>query len=347
MGFLSQPRIVVGIDLIKEALGDNDNTIKLYQRKEIDQSQVSQFIPHIFPSINEPKRPAGKRRRSAIFLALNALFNYSLNKDHDNCNLGQDSVMKGVVIPKFEGHEDLPSLMSDNLDDMSIVDALMQEDSAKSDPFDEDAEIDDSSENDKDFLFGLLIHKFGELLRYDHVFSTFYLYFFAGGKKEKLGYRFPLAKYFSRVADTFVVVHFGLYHFMQYLHMCATDQKSYLTTRATSNILLESQNIVLLDTREAVEQRQEKINRCDYFDRLVWLSNFCDETIVVKKNILLQKGAKVMIVAMGLYFLVATLVAAYNYQFEYQSIIENERREIAEMMKDAQVQQGENNDSRK
>ena len=68
--------------------------------------------------------------------------------------------MQGVVIPKLGSDDDLPSLMSDNGIDIQIVEAMLKENTGDNFHYDPDAEVDDSSEKDKDFLLQLL---FGRL----------------------------------------------------------------------------------------------------------------------------------------------------------------------------------------
>jgi len=221
--------------------------------------------------------------------------------------------------------------MSDNFDDMQIVEELLIEYSRCNDPYDEDADIDDSSEQDKDFLFGALLHKFGEILRREYVFSTIYLYF--RGKKgiKHRSYNFLFSKYFSVVADTFVVLNFGLNHLLQFLYYEATGNLSHLTSKGMANKMLVVQDEILTKSTEIRHERGPINIQTNELERIIWLSKFCQDPIQIKeqsnnryRNIFIGS------VSLGATYLVSlAIMNSYNYHPTYLAIIEKEKQEIA------------------
>lgn len=360
-GLFGRPRIVVDYDLIRYALGDNNPAVQEYNRPRTRLSKISLFLPHLFPALNGKKRKVGKKKTIKALAHLESSLHYDLNHHASTLKIGQDKIMKGIIMPRLEGKEDLPSLMSDNLEDMSILEDLMQEDTVKSDPFDEDAEIDDSSSHDKDFLFGMLLHKFGELFRYDHLFATCYMAFFRKRLAKDIPYHFPLAEYFSRVADTFVVMNQGLNHLLQYLYFRATYQTSQLTTKGNPDQLLESQNKILADVTRILaqndsvdlsgekENREEQVQKAsktasgflkfDRLDRIIWLSNFCKDPIERHQSFRVRKPL-VWLLSLSLVILFSTLfLRSYHYHPIYLEKIAAEKQEILDMIKAAEEQE--------
>jgi len=215
---------------------------------------------------------------------------------------------------------------------MQIVEELLLEYSRGSDPYDEDAEIDDSSEQDKDFLFGALLHKFGGLLRREYVFSTIYLYFRYKKGVKRRSYNFLFSKYFSVVADTFVVLNFGLNHLMQFLYYEATNNMSHLTSKGMANTMLEIQDEILTKSTEISLERGPANIQTNELDRIIWLSRFCQDPIQIKEPSN-HRTRKLLIgsVSIGATYLVSLVfLNSYNYHPTYVAIIEKEKQEIAE-----------------
>lgn len=195
--------------------------------------------------------------------------------------------------------------------------------------------MDDSNEQDKDFLFGAILHKFGELLRHDDIFSTIYYYFRYKRGSKKSPYNFIFSKYFAVVADTFVVINFGLNHLMQFLHFQATNDSSYLTIKGIPSIMLKSQDAILISAKKAADERKPRLIRTDELERIVWLSRFCEGSIELQQGI--HSRAKKIFkwsAAAGVVYLASIVVIeSYEYHPKYLQIIENEKQEIAEAIK--------------
>jgi hypothetical protein len=249
-----------------------------------------------------------------------------------------ENVMQGKVFPSIEDVDDSPPLMSDNFSDMQVVEKLLLEYSWGSDRYDDDAEIDDSNEQDKDFLFGALLHKFGGLLRHEDLFSTIYLYFPCRKKAKKRPYNFLFSKYFAIVADTFVVLNFGLNHFMQHLYYQATNNSSYLTTKGQTSCMLKSQDEILTSTKEITDTRKPGLIQTDELDRIIWLSRFCQDSIERQKptNIRAKRIFKWSLSLGVAYFASLVVLDSYNYHPIYLEIIEQEKQEIVDAIKSEQ-----------
>ena len=104
----------------------------------------------------------------------------------------------------------------------------------------------------------------------------FYLYFKKFSKKRS--YNFPFSRCFSTVADTFVVLNFGLNHLMQHLYYQATKNPSQLTSKGDSSCMLISQDEILISTKEIIDGKKIKKIQYDEINRIVWLSRFCQGT---------------------------------------------------------------------
>ena len=241
--------------------------------------------------------------------------------------------MQGVVFPHLDGEDNFPSLMSENNDDMRVVEALLN--SLKASPYDEDAEVDDSSEQNKDFLFGTLLHKFGGMIRHEEIFSTIYLYFFHKAGEKRRPYNFWFSKHFSIVADTFVVLNFGLNHLIQHLYYQATEDESFLTTKGITSGMLKSQDQILTRTKELIDERQNKTIQTDELDRIIWLSRFSQDPIEhqMRSNIMAERVVKWSVSLGVMYFMVMAVLNSYNYHSTYLETIEKEKQKIAEAIK--------------
>ena len=247
-------------------------------------------------------------------------------------------VLQGRVIPRLDADDDLPSLMCDNVMDIQVVNMLLQENTGDNYHYDAEAEVDDSNERDKDFLFGAILLKFGELLRHEDVFTTIYYYLRYKKGVKSPPYNFIFSKYFAVVADTFVVINFGLNHLMQYLHYQATSSSSFLTIKGIPSEMLKSQDGILISAKEAADERKPKLIRTDELERIVWLSRFCQGSFELQQGI--KSRAKQIFrwsFALGIIYMASMIVInSYNYHPEYLQIIENEKHEIAEAIKKAQ-----------
>jgi len=173
------------------------------------------------------------------------------------------------------------------------------------------------------------------LLRHEDVFTTisYYLRY-----KKRLPYNFIFSKNFAVVADTFVVINFGLNHLMQYLHYQATSISSFLTIKGVPSVMLKSQDEILISAKEAADERKPKLIRTDELERIVWLSRFCQGSFGLQQGI--NSRAKKIFkwsFAFGvIYMMSIVLIDSYNYHPKYLQIIENEKQEIADAIKKEQ-----------
>jgi len=344
-GGFSKPRITINKELIKYALGDidefNPQETGIFARKifqpVIRQNSVLQILPVMSFPDSEKKtfKPKHDSKRRGALDNMRDFLKSDLPLQNKKYNSKIENILQGIVLPKLEGVDDFPSLMSDNYDEMQIVEQLLQENSIGYDPYDEEAEIDDSSEKDKDFLFGALLHKAGTLLRHEDVFSTIYLYFHKEKGEKKKSYNFPYSKYFATVADTFVVLNFGLNHLLQHLYYQATDNASPLTTKGIPSGMLKSQDEILTDAKLALDQRPFKTMRTDELERIAWLSRFCQEPIDGNQDLRSKSGLifKGSIALLLVYYLSLSAFNAYKYHPFYLNTIEKEKQEIAEAIR--------------
>jgi len=336
----SKPRVTINKDLVKYALGDidefNPQETGIFARKIfqpiIRQNSVFQILPDMTGPGSGKKVFSSKqdsKRRSALD-TIRGMLKSELPQENKQYSSKIENILQGIVLPKLEGVDDFPSLMSDNFDEMQIVEQLLQENSIGYDPYDEEAEIDDASEKDKDFLFGALLHKAGTLLRHEDIFSTIHLYFRREKGEKKKTYNFPYSKYFATVADTFVVLNFGLNHLLQHLYYQATGNQSPLTTKGNPTGMLKSQDEILTDTKSRVDERLAKSMQTDELERIVWLSHFCQEPLEDNPNfktrttLIFRTGLAILL----LYYASLSIFNAYSYHPLYIETIEKEKQDI-------------------
>jgi len=347
-GGFSRPRITIEKELIKFALGDiddfNPQETVVFTKKVFDTAQRQNSLFKIIANFsdNVKKKTLFKsrheRKRMKNLEIMQKHFQRDLTRQKNNNSARQKNIMQGKVLPRFDANDEGFSLMSDNISDMQIIQALLDENPDNNFRYDPDAEVDNASEDDKDFLFGAILHKFGELLRHEDVFSTvyFYLRYKKGAKRPQ--YNFIFSKYFAVVADTFVVLNFGLNHLMQHLYYEATKSPSLLTQKEVSSEMLKSQDEILIRAKNAAEQRKPRIIRTDELERIVWLSRFCQGSIQLQQGInsrvkLIFKWSMSLAIT---YLASLLLLNSYNYHPKYLQIIETEKQEIAEAIKKEQ-----------
>jgi len=345
-GGFYRPRMTIDRDLIKFALGDIDNfkplDTALFTKKVTEpvrrQNSVFQLIANGSTggaSASTTKSRVHSRHDNKKIKNIESAQQYfqrDLKLPIGKRGSEPENVMQGCVYPHLDGVDNFPSLMADNADDMRIVEALLLQNSLRASPYDEDAEVDDSSEQDKDFLFGTLLHKFGALIRHEAIFSTIYWYFFykTGGKKRT--YNVWLSRYFAIVADTFVVLNFGLNHLIQYLYYQATGDESFLTTKGITSGMLKSQDDILTKTKALIDERQTKTMQSDELDRIIWLSRFSQDPIEgqLQSTFIGERMVKWSVSLGVIYFIVMAVLNSYHYHPTYLAIIEQEKQKIAE-----------------
>ena len=176
------------------------------------------------------------------------------------------------------------------------------------------------------------MHKFGALIRREEIFSTIYLYFFYKPEEKRKPYNFIFSRYFAIVADTFVVLNFGLNHLIQHLYYQVTGDQSFLTTKGIISGMLKSQDEILTRAKTLIDERETKSIQTDELDRLIWLSRFSQDPIQheMHTNILAERVVKWSVSFGVAYFVFMAIVSAYNYHPVYLRIIEQEKQKIAE-----------------
>ena len=347
-GGFSRPRITIEEELIRFVLGDIDESdtedIVDYDQKYVEPVLRQNSVFQIFASLSRDssKRKLFKsrhdRKRVKLLEKLQRFYERDLAIRRNRRIVRIENVMQGIVIPKLDGDDNHPSLMPDNLDDKQVVEELLLEFSRRNGPYDADAEVDDASEQDKDFLFGAILHKVGELMRRDDIFSTVLLYFRRKPNTKEPTYNFIFSRYFAVVADTFVVLNFGLNHLIQHLYFQATNETSHLALKGQSSCVLKSQDQILTKTRELTEQREPGLVRTDELDRIAWLSRFFQGSSEIQEpsNTKAKRYFKWAVTLGVTYFVSVILINSYNYHPKYLEIIEEERQEIAEAIKNEQ-----------
>ncbi|MGD8641718.1 MAG: hypothetical protein PVG89_13885, partial [Gammaproteobacteria bacterium] len=346
-GGFNRSRITIDRGLLKFALGDIDDfnpmDTAIFTQKVTEpvkrQSSVFQLFPNLSPGTAAKKASATRHDKTRVrhieraqrFYQRDLGLPVSIRKNPP------EDILQGTVYPHLDGTENFPSLMSNDSDDMRILEALLLDGSLRAHPYDEDAEIDDSSEQDKDFLFGTLLHKFGALIRREEIFSTLYLYFLYKPEENRKPYNFIFSRYFAIVADTFVVLNFGLNHLIQHLYYQATSDSSFLTTKGIISGMLKSQDEILTRAKTLIDERETTSIQTDELDRLIWLSRFSQDPIEhqMHTNIAAERVVKWSVSLGAIYFVAMAIVNSYNYHPEYLAIIEQEKQKIAEAIEAA------------
>ena len=341
-GGFNRPRVTIDRGLMKFALGDIDDfnpmDTAIFTKKITEpvkrQNSVFQLFPDLSPETGSKKvfQTRHDKQRIKSIERAQRYYQRDLGLPVSIRKNPPEDIMQGVVYPHLDGTENFPSLMSNDADDMRIVENLLLDGSLRAHPYDEDAEIDDSSEQDKDFLFGTLLHKFGALIRREEIFSTIYLYFFYKPEEKRKPYNFIFSRYFAIVADTFVVLNFGLNHLIQHLYYQVTGDQSFLTTKGIISGMLKSQDEILTKAKALIDERETKSIQTDELDRLIWLSRFSQDPIQheMHTNIIAERVVKWSVSFGVAYFVFMAIVSAYNYHPVYLRIIEQEKQKIAE-----------------
>ena len=91
-------------------------------------------------------------------------------------------------------------------------------------------------------------------------------------------------------------------------------------------------------TRELTEQREPGLVRTDELDRIAWLSRFFQGSSEIQEpsNTKAKRYFKWAVTLGVTYFVSVILINSYNYHPKYLEIIEEERQEIAEAIKNEQ-----------
>ena len=102
--------------------------------------------------------------------------------------------------------------------------------------------------------------------------------------------------------------------------------------------MLLSQDRILTNTKILMENEKPKSMQTDEFDRIVWLSRFCQEPIDKQKQPKTRASQLIRwSIVLGVIYLMSSIVIdAYNYHPRYLEILEKEKHEIAQAIKDQQ-----------
>ena len=355
-GGFSRPRISINKDLIKFTLGGidefNPQETAIFSRKVlapvVSKNSVFQILAN-FTSGRITKKYFSKRfdsKRAKQLEDMQQHFQSDLPAKGQSHFQRIDNIMEGIVLPRFQGPDAFPPLMSDNFDEMQIVQELLQENAMGAGPYDEDAEIDDASERDKDFLFGAILHKTGMLIRHDDIFSTLYWYFRRKDKPGKPARQFSYPKAYAVVADTYVASNFGLNHLLQFLYYQVTNDSQFLTTKGMASGMLKSQGSILNATKTLTDKDNPKAMESNELSRIIWLSRFCQDPIETKAPAHLRttRLMKWLLFVSLVYISSLALLDAYHYHPVYNETIEQEQHAIAEAIKSKHDKERQEND---
>ena len=345
-GGFSKPRIAINRDLLVLALGEieknedeEDDAPDLealnseYVPPDLRQQSVLQIYAN--PDLSGRKKSMfgslRDKRRARRLDAVLHYFNRDLHGAKKLSSPRSSSLAHGFVFPDLEATGDIPSLLSDDDEDLRIIQDVLAEYGPRA-HVDHEADVDDADEHDMDFLFGAILHKFGSLLRHDDVFSTIKLNFTFKSKIRGAGYNFPIARHFAAVADSFVVFNFGMHHLMQYLYYRATKDPSQLTYKGAPGLMLKTQAEILARSKQLREARKPHWFRVDELERIAWLSSYGQESIAsisaarFKEKRLFKLAFTTSVTAV----LAWLSLNAFFYRPVYLDMIEKEQQEIAQ-----------------
>ena len=343
-GGFGRPRIAIEKDLLIFALGDidesdpGDEIEEFYEKREDPELRQNGIFRIQAGSIQRGKmsglfRGRTDRRRADRMEKFQKRLQRHLDSNRMNRGaVSGNALSSGVVMPLMDTTKASPALLSNGPNDIRVLEDLFREYAMRHQQHEDEADVDDSSEFDRDFLFGALLHQFGSILRYDTIWSTTRLYFARKKKIRENRYNYVFSKHFALIADTFVVLNFGLNHLIQYLFYKATKDQTFLTTKGVPGRMLENQAQILANSKEMIGQRKSPPIRTDELDRISWLSRFSQEAIHRNPAAVLRRR-RIFRVSISLIFasLASLLIMqAYDYHPRYLEIIEMEKQDIEE-----------------
>ena len=344
-GGFGRPRIAIGRDLLVFALGDidEDEPGEEVEGFHDEREEVELRRNGVFRILGDAVQRDGRRgffrgradkRRAALMEEAQGRLERRLDANRTNRGAVTGSALSPGVILPLSGSR-VPALLANEEKDVRVMDELFQDYALRHAPYEDEAEVDDSSEFDRDFLFGALLHQFGSILRYDTVGATFRLYLSPRKLIREGRYRYPFSRHFAVVADTYVVLNFGLNYLIQYLFYRTTKDTSFLTTKGVPGHMLENQAQILANTKEMLKRRRSPVIGTDDLERIAWLSRFSQEAIhrnpktVARRRRVLAFSASAVLASLALML----VLQAYDYHPTYLEIIEAEQQQIDEAIK--------------
>ena len=355
-GGFGRPRIAIQTEMLIFALGDIDETdpgeaIERYydEREDVELRQHG-----VFRIAGGAAKGGGKlgffrgradKRRAALLEETQARLQRALDANRANRGaIAGSGLAAGVVRPPTGSA--VPALLANGPRDVDVMDGLFEDYAMRHRHDADEAEVDDSSEFDRDFLFGALLHHCGSVLRYDTIGTTIRLYFARMKNIREGRYGYPFSKHFALVADTFVVLNFGLNHLIQYLFYRLTKDTSFLTTKGVPGYMLENQAQILANAKTMIGKRKPPLIRTDELDRIAWLSRFTGEAIHRNPAALARRRRVLSLSVTGILASLAFLLIfqAYDYHPTYLEIIETEQRQIDEALEARRENERKQND---
>lgn len=238
--------------------------------------------------------------------------------------IGQAATLLGYVMPAPAG--EVPPLISDDSSDLQVVRELLAEHYpwTAQDPDEED---DDTDPTHRDFLFGVLVHELGALVRGDLTLHTLLL-----ALRHQLREAAPPIRtafmhmqkacrlvfwhHTRRIADAYTALHFGHHHFIQYLYFRLTEDRKLLTARASEGSLRRT-SARMLATLQAQAPADGDGER-QLQDEAAWLALFFTSQVPSARQ---RRIRKIIMLAACAFLLTAFGVSAkqsadYHTQYE-------------------------------
>ena len=352
-GGFAQPRIVVSSWLVKLAMGTLDE-------KETGLDWKDEPV-HYMKGIVLPKRKKIVRKSkswnwmsfpgysilSKLRSKIESIREKRLEKKEFHSvhrqSIGMNASLLGFVQPSPIA-QSVP-LISNNPQDLSVVEELLTYHYAEFEKTDDDEEYDDTDPTDKDFLFGVILREFGRVQRQDPFISTLWMSFLIWKThfprilqnlvdENRNWFHKAFSIYPAIISDSFTALNFGHHHLVQYLYFKMTDRKGSFTTRADLGGLYLASREVLDETQTLPEPEQAVgLSEANYRNRLIWISQYFYRPLPVKYTTLPALISIILAGVIGTAFLFASLESALDYHPVYIERMEEQKKEIEENQK--------------
>jgi len=245
----------------------------------------------------------------------------------------------GMMAPTFTQEDSIP-LISDDKEDMDIVEELLSEHRRELEKEFEQAEVDDTNPRARDFLFGAMLREIGSIIRNDHLLNTFDLFYFELPENFDLGKfkkytKIPtLKKHYHRIVDSFSAFNLASDHLIQFYYYELFNKKKMLTRRASRRVLSNT-SLEMLEQFSTFEKDNLEHRNSELSLRLRWLSRFTPYSLELdEEKDFVNYIKRIALASIALIALVSSYKAT-TYQKKYQQIIEKEQKEIDVAIKKA------------
>lgn len=230
--------------------------------------------------------------------------------------------------------ESIPLLAEDQRD-LVIVDSLLSDHHRAYHSTLSQEEIDYSDPNHRDFLFGLLLHQIGVIKRSEYFFLTpLYVFHHWSSSLPRWidstaeliinGFRSLFYKYWAIVSDSYTALNFGLYHFLQYLHLFLRHDSALITQRADPLTLNQVAGRILNLTRLRHTEIEGDSLAQSAKTRIIWLSQYF-YTPIPEPRANSRRWVLITVVTIaGLWGTFQALQEAWNYHPIYLKTISEE-----------------------